>query len=293
VVFSNAESLGYFIGGFGCPALITLFILWLMDRRRSEGSKVAHKHLVVVAWTVFFSLLGLAGEMRNPGGRGSPSMKEHARHLLLQATNNEAESGSAWFDGPSRDFFRDAAAWNQEYSKAVQSVDHRFSTELYSPESYATRANLQATISALQALQQIDEKYESLDEVVKKLEERVNVAHVSERERADFLRGVQSGLDRSLGPRDETFKQEGEWLRSSVDLYQFALTHFSDYSVRGKTLLFRRDASRLEFADRQSKAVALRQVAIESRRRFNTSQKQVMSQMGPTPLANPSRPPAK
>jgi hypothetical protein len=286
----NAESLGYFVGSLAVPALITLLVLWLMDRRRAEGSTVAHKHLVVAAWTVFFSFLGFAGEIRRTGGVDSSSVKDHVRHLFLQATNKEADSGARWYDGPSRDFFRDAVTWNQEYTKEVQLVDQTFVAKLYSPESYATRANLQATISALQVLQQVDKKYESLDPLVKKLELNVNAAQASDREKADFLRGVHSSLDKSLGPRNETFKREEEWLQSSVDLYQFALSHFSDYSVRKDKLVFHRDASRLDFVDRQSKSIALRKATVESRSRFNASRKEIMSQIGLAPSEVPSQP---
>ena len=90
---------------------------------------------------------------------------------MKQAAGREAATAnSEWYEGPVRDFFRDILNANQEYSAAIHSLDRSSVGKLYTPESYATRSDMQSTVSQLHALLDVDKKYESFDEIIKKLE---------------------------------------------------------------------------------------------------------------------------
>jgi len=289
----NAEAAGYLIGNLLTPLLVAAFVVWLINRARREKLSPAQKHLFVVLLVLFMSLVSFAGSMRDGGRSSDASVKDQVGHLLKQATGKEVGVNANWYDGPTREFLRDLVSFSQEYTGAIHSVDKTPIAKLYTPESYATPARMQHTIAELQAMLEVDKKYESLDPVVKKLEANIDAAQASNRQKQEFLAGFHSSLAKTLAPRTETFRTEEEWLQSSIELYQFVLAHVSDYTVHEKKLIFRGDGLRLEFQDKQSKSIALRKTAVEAKSKFDASRQDAMSRGGISPSDLPFPQPAK
>lgn len=286
----NAESFGYFIGSVLTPVLVVAFVVWLVDRSRKDKMSAAHKQLWMASLALGISLVSFAGSLRLTPDFDKSAAKKQAGHLMKQAAGKEAVTAdSEWYDGPTRQFFRDILAFNQEYTSAVQSIDQSSVAKLYTPESYATRAGMQATISRLHALLDVDKKYESMDPVLKKMEVNISAASASDFEKEEFLKGFRSSTDKSLAPRRETFRAEEEWMQSSIDLYEFTLAHFGDYKVQGKKLMFRGNGLIGQFQELQSKSIALHKTAIESKHKFDAVRQNALSQSGVTPadLASP------
>jgi hypothetical protein len=280
----NAESSGYFIGSLLTPVLVVAFVVWLINRARKDKMSPAHKHLLTVVLALGITLVSFAGSLRQTPGFDESSDKKRMGHLLRQAAGKEAAtSDSEWYEGPTREFFRDILAFNQEYTGAIQSLDRSSIAKLYTPESYVTRAGMQTTVCQLHALLDVDEKYKSSDQLLKKMEVNITATTASETEKEEFLKGFRGSFSKSLAPRSETFRLEEEWLQSSIELYEFTLSHFGDYSARGKKLIFRGGASPVEFQNLQSKAITLRKAAIEAKHKLDSARQDAMSQTGVTP----------
>jgi hypothetical protein len=280
----NAESFGYFIGSGLTPVLVVAFVVWLVDRSRKDKMSAAHKQLWMASLALGISLVSFAGSLRLATGFDKSAANKQAGHLMKQAAGKEAVTAdSEWYDGPTRQFFRDILAFNQEYTSAVHAIDQSSLPKLYTPESYGTRAGMQNTITVLHALVGVDKKYESLEPVLKKMEANIYASSASDYEKEEFLKGFRGSTDKSLAPRRETFRAEEEWMQSSIELYEFTLAHFGDYKVQGKKLMFRVNGSREQFQGLQSKSIALHKTAIESKHKFDAVRQDALSQSGVTP----------
>jgi hypothetical protein len=280
----NPQSIGYFIGGLMTPFLIAAFLVWLANRAQKNKMSPVMKQAVTASLALGIALVSFAGSLRQTRGFDESSAKKQMGHLMKQAAGKEAATpDSEWYDGPSREFFRDILAFNQEYTTAIQSIVQSSLPKLYTPESYATRRGIQTTISQLHALLDADKKYESLDPVLKKMEANISATSASEFAKEQFLEGFRSSTSKSLAPRGETFRAEEEWMQSSINLYEFTLAHFGDYKVQGKKLMFRGNGLIGQFQDLQSKSIALRKTAIESKHKFDAVRQDTLSQAGVTP----------
>ena len=280
----NAETSGYLIGCLLTPILIAAVIVWAIERGRKAKLSSVRKNLLAAALALGISLVSIAGSLRASRGSDDASLKQQMGHLMKQAAGKEAAPPDTnWYDGPSREFFRDILNFNQEYTGAMQSAKGTSATKLYTPESYATRVGMQETVSQLHAMLDVDKKYESMEPLIQKLEARISATSASEADKEAFLNGVRSSFGKSLAPRNETMRIEEEWLQSSIDLYEYTLSHSGDYSVRGKKLIFRAGVSPDGFQSLQAKAIALRKDAVESKHKLDAARQAAMSQTGITP----------
>jgi hypothetical protein len=280
----NAETSGYLIGSLLTPILIAAVIVWAIDRGRKAKLSSARKNLLTAALALGVSLVSITGSLRESRGSEDVSLKQKMGHLMKQAAGKEAAAPDTnWYDGPSREFFRDILNFNQEYTGAMQSAKGSSATKLYTPESYATRAGMEATVTQLHAMLDVDKKYESTEPLIQKLEARISATSASEADKEAFMNGVRNSFGKSLAPRNETMRIEEEWLQSSIDLYGYTLSHSGDYWVRGKKLVFRAGVSPDEFQGLQAKAIALRKDAVESKHKLDAARQAAMSQTGITP----------
>jgi hypothetical protein len=277
----NAHTAGFFIGSLLTPVLISAFIVWAVNRFREVKMTASHKHTLTASCALGLTLVSFAGNPARP--RSADTTQKQVGHLLKQAAGKEAIStDSEWYSGPARDFFRDILNYNQEYTTAVSSAISAL-PKLYTPESYSTKTGVQATVTQLQNLLDIDKEYESLEPLFKRLETNIVAAAPTKSESDEFLQGFHNTQDKAMAPRNETFRAEEEWLQSSIDLYQFAVAHFSDYKVRAKKLIFAHDDIREQFQTLQSKSLALHKTAMEAKKVLDASRQKSLVQTGITP----------
>jgi len=288
----NGESTGYFVGSVFTPLLIAMAIVWLIQRGQKKTMSTARRNLLTALLALGVSLVAFAGSLQKAPAFDESKAKLQMGHLMKQAAGNEpATPDGEWYEGPSREFFRDILNFNQQYTGAMQSAKGASMAKLYTPESYATRAGMQTTVTQLRAMLDVDRKYESMEPLIKKLEVRVYATRASQAEKEAFLNGLRGSFSKSLAPRNETMRVEEEWLQSSIDLYVYTLAHSADYSVRGKKLVFRAGVSPVEFQSLQSKAIEQHKVAVDAKHKLDAARQTAMSQTGLTPadLSAPSR----
>jgi hypothetical protein len=281
---SHAETSGFFIGSLLTPFLIAAFIVWIINRARTDKLSFTHKQLLTAVLALGISVISFAGSLRIPPPSDESAEKKKMGHLMKQAAGKEAATPDAeWYDGPTREFFHDILAFNQEYTGAIQALGPASMNKLYTPESYATRAGMENTITHLHALLDVDKKYESLDPVVKKLEASINATSASQYEKDEFLKGFRGNFSKSLAPRNETFRSEEAWLQSSIDLYEFTLAHSGNFRIQNKKLIFHGDGVLDQFQALQSKAISLRKATIDSKNKLAAARKDAMYQTGVSP----------
>ena len=142
---------------------------------------------------------------------------------------------------------------------------------------------MQKVVTQLRAALAVDEKYASMDPMIKKLEARIATANVAESERQAFLKGLRGNLDRTLKSRNELLQTEEEWMKSTIDLYEFMIAHSAGYSIRDSKLYFRDNAVGKEFTSRQSKAIALHKEFLKAKGAADASRKSKMDELGVSP----------
>jgi hypothetical protein len=280
----NAESFGYLMGGVLMSLLLGLLAMFVVEKVRRKKTAPASKTLGVVSVALLFSMLAFTGEMASRhGGLGSNAYHQ-AGDLLKEAAGKQPVSKDAnWWDAPTRDFFHDILQMNQSYSAEAAALDSSAIKDLYSSSSYGGKVHMEMVISQLEAALAVDEKYASLDPLVKKMDDRLAAVNVSEGEKQAFSRGLKNSLEKSLAPRKELLRTEEVWMKSTIELYAFVIAHTNDYSIRDNKLYFRNDAVRDEFTSQQSKAIALHNDFLKAKSAFEESRKSKMNEMGVAP----------
>jgi DNA repair ATPase RecN len=163
---------------------------------------------------------------------------------------------------------------NSRPSRRIRDADQK---------SYGGDVQIQKVVTQLRAVQAVDEKYASFDPLIKKMEERVAAANASENQKQDFLNGMRGSLEQKLGVRRDLLRKEEDWIKSTIDLCDFAIAHLADYSIQDNKLYFRSDATKREFFSQQAKAIALHNDFLKAKRAMEESRKNNMNQLGMSP----------
>ena len=280
----NAESFGYMMGGVLMSLLFGLLAMFLVQKARRKKAEPASKTLGVVSIALLFSMFAFTGEIASRHGGTTSDAYHKAGNLLKEAAGKQPVGKDAnWWDAPTRDFFQDILQMNQKYSAEAAALDSSAVKDLYSSSSYGGKVHMEKVISQLQAALAVDEKYASLDPIIKKMDDRVAAVDASESEKQAFLRGMKNSMEKSLAPRNELVRTEEVWMKSTIDLYKFIIAHTNDYSIRDNKLYFRNHAVRDEFTSQQSKAIALHENFLKAKSAFEESRKNKMDQMGVAP----------
>jgi hypothetical protein len=277
----NAESSGYMIGG----CLTALFLGWLtiflVDKGRHKKSSPVVRSFGISLVALVFSFLALAGSKPESGIGGKGELKRQVGNLIKEAAGKQPHSANTnWWDGPSRDFFHDIIVMNEQYTAEVAKLDQSSLKNLYSPGSYSSRKGMGKIVAQLQAALAVDQKYSSLDPILQAVENRVRSADAPDAEKEGFLKGLKESANRSLAPRNETFRTGKNWMEATIDLYQFTIDHSPEYSVRGGKLYFQNTVTQEGFTSRQSKALALREEFLKARHEFKDLQKGKLEEYG-------------
>jgi hypothetical protein len=240
--------------------------------------------LGVTGVAVGLSFLALAGEFVTSRAGNKENAYSRMGELMREAAGTKPLSANKrWTDGPTRDFFRDILEMNQQYSAEAAALDSSAIKDLYSAESYSGKPHMEKVVEQLQAALAVDEKYASLEPIMKRMEDRIADVKVSAAAKQEFLKGMEENFEKSVAPRNELLRTERVWMKSTIDLYEFAIAHSPEYSIKGKKLYFRNDAAREEFVSRQSEAMAQHKDFLKAKAAFEQSRKDKMGQAGLSP----------
>jgi len=255
-----------------------------LERRRTKKNHFGAKALLSAVIALAVTVFTFAGEMRNLRPATESEAKHQMGSLLKEAAGAQPRSKDAnWWDGPTRDFFKDILEMNQKYAAEVSALDNSAIKDLYSPESYVSVAHMQKVVDQVQAALAVDEKYISIEPIVKKLEDRVAAVNISESQKKQFMEGLKGSMDRHRAPRREVIRTEKVWMNGTIGLYEFMTEHKSEYSIKNKKLYFSNDAARVEFVSQQAKAIAAHKEFLKAKSAMEESRKKSMDQIGVSP----------
>jgi hypothetical protein len=280
----NAESFGYMIGG--CLASIGLGFLamFLVGRGRHKKLAPALKVFGIVSTAFVFSILAFVGEFSSAHSGKDADINHKVGVLLKEAAANQPHGqDSHWWDAPSRDFFHELIDRNQRYIAEVRALDNTAIQNLYSADSYAGKPHMEKVVEQLRAALDVEEKYASIDSLLKTMDDRVAAANASDREKSDYLQGFKSSIDRALAPRASMLQTEKSWMGTTIDLYDFMIANSARYSIRGGKLYFKVDGVKDEFLSRQSNAIALHKDFLKAKAGFDDNRKNNLDKLGISP----------
>lgn len=277
----NPKAIGYMVGGCFVAFLLGTLVMFVVEKARRKKSPAAIQVFGISAFAFFFSLMAIAPEAIKWGNQPTPEAKKQVGTLLKEAAGKQPKGKDVnWWDGPSRDFFHDMIERNQQYIAEVQALDSSAIKDLYSINSYSSKNHMEKVVSQLRATEAVEQKYASLEPLIKALETRVAAANTSEAEKQEFLKSFKAGMNRVIVTRTELIGKEMAWMDTTIDLYDFTIAHSSAYSIRSGKLFFKDDSAREEFTSRQSKAIALHKEFLKAKADFEQSRKNNLDQLG-------------
>jgi hypothetical protein len=277
----NAESFGYMMGSCLTAGLLSLLVVFLVNRSRQEKLDGARKHLALAWLACGLSLFFLAisgGEARSV--TDSRQMLRLGQLMKEAAGTQPASKNREWYDGPCRDFFHDLLDRNEQYAAEVSALDSSAVKDLYSAASYTSKGHMEKVLEQLRATVAVEEKYASIEPIMKTMEARIDATEASMRQKADFLKGLRSSYDLSIKPHTDLVRMEKTWIDTTIDLYEFTTEHSAAYSVRSGKLYFKDAEIRGEFLSRQSKAIALHEDFLKAKAALQDSRKNKLNELG-------------
>jgi hypothetical protein len=276
----TAESTGYMIGGVFLSLLIGYLGLYLTKKMRGKNLAPSSKVLVITGVALIFSMYGTASEIYSARNQNE-DVSQHVGALFKEAAGKDrASTDENWTDTATRETLHDVLITNQKYVGEMSALDRSAMQNLYSEDSYAGVTHMQKVVAQVRGSLAVDEKYASIDPILKNLETRVSAANAPETEKQDYLKGVQLGLQQFLGRRTELIRKEEEWARSTIDLYQFLIAHTNDYSIQDKKLIIPDSSTRAEFRSLQANAISLRKEFLKMRKAMTESRNEKLSELG-------------
>lgn len=276
----TAESTGYMIGGVLFSLSIGYLGLYLTKKMRGKDLAPASKVLVITSVALVFSMYGVASEIYS-SRNWNKDVSQHVGALFKEAAGKDrASTDENWTDAATRETFHDVLIMNQQYVGEMSALDRSAMQNLYSEDSYAGVTHMRKVVAQIKGSLTVDEKYASIDPILKNLEARVSAANAPETEKQDYLKGVQLGFEQSLGRRTELIHKEEEWAKSTIDLYQFLIAHTNDYSIQNKKLIIPDSSTRAEFRSLQANAISLHKELRKMRKGMTESRNEKFSEMG-------------
>lgn len=276
-----SELQGFFIGSLIFPVFVGAGVTALINWRRTSKLSPAQKHSWAAGIALLVSFMAFAGAAQDHNRfRHTDPKKEMARLLAEASGKNPVSPDTDWWDSLMRDFFRSVIDRNKRYTQQIRELDTSATKHLYSPESYSSKQGMQKTIDQLQAILQLDQKYGTARPLLQDLETKLRTVDASPSEKSLFLEGVKSSSEVFLGSQQKLMDLEKKWVDATVALYQFTIDHRADYSIKGKKLLFKNDAARLEFVAKQSDAIAQRRAFLDEKAGLDRTRNTMMTEIG-------------
>lgn len=214
-------------------AMISVGVYYTARKQRRTRGRVA---FYIAVWTFVIALLAVgtgreSGEQRLKHDIGQ--MFKEARDPSLAA---EKERGP--FMDIAVEFFMMLAERNEQYTREAERFNTPELGRLYTTESFADGGSMRRTIKQLRELAEFEKGYASLEALWNRFDERVMAMDADTKSKEDFLRGFDESMPRSLVLRDRAFQRAFEWIRSAVELYEFAMEHSSGVNLQDGTVLF-------------------------------------------------------
>jgi hypothetical protein len=274
----------YFAGTiFGTLLMAGIGILILKKFSKKSHSS-AGIFATFCAFAFAWSLLGTISEIAKSRPPFNREVQNHVKELAREGTGQAPISGDQdEFDGVGRSFFADMKQFNDNFRAEVAKTDHSALDAMYSAESYSSDANIVRTMQQLTAALALEDKYASMQPLIQKSKDRLNALTISETSKAEFWKGFEESVEKTLQGRDGVNEKGHVWLQSSIELYKYMQANETSFHVSNNKVIFTSHSSLLGYNERMKTVQAQRKEFLEAKGAFLNIQKERLSQLGLKP----------
>jgi len=276
-----AERFTRLIAAIFVNCLLPLIGVFLYYRKRVQRPPIHRKVLLVSAFAMVFSYLPYRGSYYSAASltkdRIGTLAKEGAG--LLPASPNQ----SIW-DSAIRANFADIAEFSRRYNKEVGELDQSTLGGVFSAESFRDSKHMEKALTQLQALLALEQKYSSLDPIFERNKARIRSLDAPESAKEQIIAGLNNSVTQNeLADRRAIYAKEEAWIRSSIDLYEFALAKRASYSLQNGKLVFKDAITMSDFNRRLKDAHGLRADALLAGETFQKHRKEYLHELNLQP----------
>jgi|SRR5579859_1891884 len=290
---SEAEKGGYLFGAILGPVLIAWLIVWLATRKRNPPVPSNHKGVMGISIALFVSLLSLVGALKTLRPPTQEETNARIARLAKEGTGQAPKSADEGkLDEIIRPFFADIKKFNDDYMAEVNTLDKSAITPLYGAKTFDGDYNISKAIEELRAMDAVEEKYASMEPLIRKTKDRVFASSLSDAEKKDFWDGFEGSFRKSLKPRDDVNASERLWLKDSIVLYEFMKANEDSFHIKENKVIFASTALLNEYNDKLQKADGERKEFLAAQGRFKKLQEEGLGKMGlkPSDFGAPAQP---
>jgi hypothetical protein len=274
----NSEATGYCFGTLLLPLLVAYAI---------AGAKRRRNGLWFALWFFGFTILGTAyiwTQSRN--GLADLPPPEMIRTMTgtmplpADASENDRQTVAA-----TKQFFADLLEINSSYNQKQAALTPDLN-KIYTAAAFTDRAAIQHMQGIVQQKLALDEDTASkIRQAPEQLRALLQKSALSEAQRQDFMRGVESQFNGSeiMKARGEMLAAEEKWAATTNDLYDYALQHSSQIKVTNASIGIGSPAVREEFNTRFTRAKQQRDAFNASTRKLQETRQAAMNSSGVTP----------
>jgi hypothetical protein len=271
-------SAGYFIGRCIGVFLLPVLGTWIYYAARKLKPAFGHRLIVICGWTLAMVGLSIVAQAA-VRQRAQRDFREELNRIERRASELAGKPAapvahSAVWDAPRRSFFADVIVFHDQYRGQAARVDSSELMKLYTPESFGSRAEMEKMIVQLQGRVSVDKQYASIRPLLGKMMSRMREIRATAEERRELAQGglFDSATRVKLDLRDESIQDEGLWLQSAIELYQFVLANEKAYSIDGARMTFSSDALSKDFYGKLARSKELRAQMMKTMDEFAKAQ---------------------
>jgi hypothetical protein len=261
-----ASSLGATTGA-AIVASIAVGIYYKVRKRQWTKGRIISS---ICFWTVIIALFRY-----NPGFSQqdfSRFMAEAAGRAPISRPDNDAAR-------VVRDLFREAIAARQEATEAYSKLQTAEMDHVLEPVSFSSRERIEETLKQLNALEELSHKLTQGPNILLQHLQAARL-RLSGSPYASSLKKVEDGFVEGFGRNADVHDKERKFLASVIDLYQFVLQNFPQFSVRGDQLLVAEDATLNQYNAKLANVRQLAQDYETARQQSETQQSEVEKRSG-------------
>jgi hypothetical protein len=280
----SSRAFGYFVGriiGAFLPPVIGL----LMFKKASKKKRSPVGLLGVCCVFAFvLALISSASGLSKLRPRSQAELQQRIARLAREGTGQAPKTRNQdEFDEVIRSFFGDLKKFNADYAKEVASNDRSALKGMYGAESFRSDDSIAATLRQLNATLALEQKYTSLEPLIQETKVRLDATSLSQGSKAEFWKGFEDSVRKSLQPREELNATEQAWLKDSISLYEFMRTNERSFYVKEGKIIFASHEPLVEYNERITKVLAERKTFLATKEKFDGAQKASLSQLGLKP----------
>jgi len=255
----TAEASGYWFGSLILPFAVAYLIAGIRSRRNWLGFSLCFLTLAILG-SLLSSPFHRKGLVDLPPAEMIKTMAG-TRPLPDNASEDDKQTVAA-----TKQIFADMNQIDISYSQRQAELTPDLD-KLYTPGAFADRPTTQHMRDVVQKKLALDRETSATIQHVPELASmRLQKTRLTERERREFLEGLESGISNSevMKARQQMLAAEEKWASATTDLYDFTLQHTSQIVVTKNSIEIASSDLRTQFNNKYDHAC-------EQRDAFNTS----------------------